>query len=77
MHTLLDLRSGSAWLVTRFFLSLTDLLGESGTFALFAFMCVVAFVSVKKLVPETKGRTLDEIQDMFEAGAKSPSVGSA
>jgi sugar porter (SP) family MFS transporter len=64
---------GSAWLVTQFFLSLTDLLGESGTFALFAFMCVVAFFFVKKLVPETKGRTLDEIQEMFETGAPAQS----
>jgi sugar porter (SP) family MFS transporter len=58
---------GAAWLVTQFFLSLTDLLGESGTFGLFAFMCVVAFVFVWRLLPETKGRTLDGIQDMWEA----------
>ena len=56
---------GAAWLVTQFFLSLTDLLGESGTFGLFAFMCVVAFVFVWRVLPETKGRTLDEIQQMW------------
>jgi len=69
----------SAWVVTQFFLSLTDLLGESGTFGLFAFMCVVAFVFVKRYVPETKGRTLDEIEEMFAARAKrnERSVGGA
>ncbi len=56
---------GAAWLVTQFFLSLTDLLGESGTFGLFAFMCAVAFVFVWRVLPETKGRTLDEIQQMW------------
>ena len=56
---------GSAWLVTQFFLTLTNLLGESGTFALFAFMCVVSYVFIWKLVPETKGKTLDEIQQQF------------
>ena len=68
----------SAWVVTQFFLSLTDLLGESGTFGLFAFMCVVAFFFVRRFVPETKGRTLDEIQEMFDADARAaPSAGGA
>jgi SP family galactose:H+ symporter-like MFS transporter len=57
---------GAAWLVTQFFLTLTNRLGESGTFALFAVMCVVSYVFIWKLVPETKGKTLDEIQQMFE-----------
>ena len=56
---------GSAWLVTQFFLTLTNLLGESGTFGLFAFMCVVSYAFIWKLVPETKGKTLDEIQQQF------------
>jgi sugar porter (SP) family MFS transporter len=56
---------GAAWLVTQFFLSLTDLLGESGTFGIFAFMCGVAFVFVWRVLPETKGRTLDDIQQMW------------
>ena len=58
---------GSAWLVTQFFLTLTNLLGESGTFALFAVMCVVSYGFIWKLVPETKGKTLDEIQQQFAA----------
>ena len=33
-----------------------------GTFWLFAIMCVPAILIVWKLVPETKGRTLEEIE---------------
>ncbi|WP_327010471.1 sugar porter family MFS transporter [Dactylosporangium sp. NBC_01737] len=65
----------AAWLVTQFFLSLTDWIGESGTFAVFAGMCVVSFGFVWKLLPETKGRTLGEIQQMWvdRAGSGRPS----
>ncbi|WP_327004532.1 MFS transporter [Dactylosporangium sp. NBC_01737] len=55
----------AAWLVTQFFLSLTSWIGESGTFGVFAGMCVVSFVFVWKLLPETKGKTLGEIQQMW------------
>lgn len=57
---------GSAWLVSQFFLTLTDAIGQSGTFLLFAFFSVVAFVWVTRLVPETKGRTLEEIEALWE-----------
>ncbi len=56
---------GAAWLVTQFFLSLTDWVGDAGTFWLFAAMCVVAFVFIWFLLPETKGKTLAEIQQMW------------
>ncbi|MET0894806.1 MAG: MFS transporter [Acidimicrobiia bacterium] len=60
---------GAAWLVTQFFLSLTERIGTSGTFWLFALMCVVTFAFVWFKLPETKDRTLDEIQDMWERDA--------
>lgn len=56
---------GAAWLVTQFFLTLTNLLGEAGTFGLFAVMCVITFVFVWFQLPETKGKTLAEIQQMW------------
>lgn len=56
---------GSAWLVSQFFLSLVGVLGESGTFWLFAAFCAAAFVWIARSVPETKGRTLEEIEAMF------------
>jgi sugar porter (SP) family MFS transporter len=55
----------SAWLVSQFFLSLVDWIGESATFWLFALMCVVCLVWIVKRVPETKGRTLEEIEQMW------------
>jgi hypothetical protein len=41
-------------LVTQFFLSVVDAIGESTTFFLFAAMCGVTYVFVWFLVPETK-----------------------
>jgi sugar porter (SP) family MFS transporter len=61
---------GAAWLVTQFFLSLTDWIGEAGTFFLFAAMCGVGFAFVWFLLPETKGKTLEQIQQMWIDRAK-------
>lgn len=56
----------SAFLVSEFFLTLLDALGTSGTFWLFAAFSGVAFVWVWIKVPETKGRSLEEIQVLWE-----------
>ncbi len=55
----------SAWLVSEFFLTLIDTIGTSGTFWLFAAFSAVAFVWVWRKVPETKGRSLEEIQVLW------------
>ena len=55
----------SAWLVSQFFLTLVDGIGESATFWLFALMCVLCLVWIIRKVPETKGRTLEEIEQMW------------
>lgn len=55
----------SAWLVSQFFLSLTESIGESETFWMFAAFCAVAFVWIWRRVPETKERTLEEIEEMW------------
>jgi MFS family permease len=62
---------GSAWLVSQFFLSLVSTIGESGTFLLFAALSVVAFIWVSKALPETRGRSLEDIEQMWldEPGA--------
>ena len=44
------------------FLSLIDALGDSGTFALYAVLGIASILFVRSRVPETKGRTLEEIQ---------------
>jgi predicted MFS family arabinose efflux permease len=42
---------------------------ESGAFLLFAIICLITYVFVWKLQPETKGRSLEQIQQMWEAKA--------
>jgi len=51
-----------ALLVTFTFLSLVNTLKLWGTFAIFGALSLLAFVFVWKAVPETKGRTLEQIQ---------------
>jgi MFS transporter, SP family, arabinose:H+ symporter len=53
--------------VTFTFLSLVHALGVSGTFAIYAILCVVSFVFIWKMVPETRGKTLEQIQREWEA----------
>jgi sugar porter (SP) family MFS transporter len=56
---------GAAFIVSVTFLSLIDWIGEVATFLLFAVMCVAAFVWIKAKVPETKGKSLEEIQEVW------------
>jgi SP family arabinose:H+ symporter-like MFS transporter len=55
----------SAFLVSEFFLTLIDLIGSPGTFWLFAGFSVIAFVWIWRTVPETKGRSLEEIEQIW------------
>lgn len=57
---------GSAWLVSQFFLTLIDSIGNSATFYLFGAFSVIAYVWIWRRVPETKGRSLEEIQQIWE-----------
>jgi len=45
-----------------------DAIGESTTIFLFSALCIVSFVFVWRLVPETKGRSLEEIQERWVLG---------
>jgi len=56
---------GAAFIVSATFLSLIDAIGEVATFLLFALMCVIAFVWIKAKVPETKGKSLEQIQEVW------------
>jgi MFS transporter, SP family, galactose:H+ symporter len=55
----------SAWVVSQFFLTLVDAVGEAVTFWLFAAFSVAAFVWIGKKLPETKGKTLEEIETFW------------
>jgi MFS transporter, SP family, galactose:H+ symporter len=56
---------GSAYLVSQFFLSLVEAIGSSMTFFLFALFCVIGWLWVYRSVPETKQKTLEQIQLMW------------
>jgi len=53
---------GSNLLVSLTFLTLVEKLGASSTFLLYAFASVASWLFAYYLVPETKGRTLEEIE---------------
>jgi len=53
------------FLVTATFLTVVEHLGMRGCFLLFAGLCVVAFVFALKMVPETRGRTLEQIENSW------------
>ncbi|WP_405110222.1 sugar porter family MFS transporter [Micromonospora sp. NBC_01405] len=57
---------GTEYLITQFFLSLLGTLGRAGVFALFAGLCVLGFLFIWRYLPETKGKTLEQIQDMWQ-----------
>ncbi|XP_072933858.1 facilitated trehalose transporter Tret1 [Epargyreus clarus] len=59
-----------SFLVTRYFESIAVALGTYVAFWLFAVFCVIAFFFTLFIVPETKGKSFQEIQDML-AGRKS------
>jgi MFS family permease len=48
--------------LTLTFLSLVKAIGASGAFWLYSAMCVCMFVFVWRVTPETKGKTLEEIE---------------
>jgi SP family arabinose:H+ symporter-like MFS transporter len=51
--------------VSQFFLTLIDSIGSSATFWLFAAFAVIAYVWIWRKVPETKGKSLEEIQEVW------------
>lgn len=53
------------FIVSLTFLLLIDGLGKSGAFFFYAAICVLTFAFCKALVPETKGKRLEDIQEIF------------
>jgi sugar porter (SP) family MFS transporter len=60
---------GSAFLVSQFFLSLVDILGSTWTFWLLALFCALGWIWIYLRVPETRGLTLEKIQEMWTVKA--------
>jgi MFS transporter, SP family, xylose:H+ symportor len=55
----------SSFLLTFSFPALTGAFGQSGAFTLYGITCLVGWVCVRALVPETKGRSLEQIEDQI------------
>ena len=66
---------GAAFLVSEFFLTLVGAIGESATFWLFACFCAVGGIWVYRQVPETKGRSLEQIQTLWQSAESTPPAG--
>jgi sugar porter (SP) family MFS transporter len=55
------------FIIAATFLSLVDLIGESGVFLLYAVVALFAWIFIFKLVPETKGLSLEQIEAYFRS----------
>lgn len=58
----------ACFVLTYSFPILNKLLNASGTFWLYAFICLSGFLFILKKLPETKGKSLEEIEKMESAG---------
>ncbi len=65
------------FLVAATFLTLGNLITRQGTFFLYAAIGVGAFVFFLTMVPETKDRTLEQIQDDLDIGDAEPAEETA
>lgn len=55
------------WLIAQLFPLMSEVLGEDGTFWLLAFFTVPTFFFIWKILPETKGKSLEELEGMWKA----------
>lgn len=55
----------SSFLLTFSFPALTGAFGQSGAFVVYGVTCLVGWVCVRAKVPETKGRSLEQIEDQI------------
>jgi SP family galactose:H+ symporter-like MFS transporter len=66
---------GSNLIIALTFLTFIQILSLSGTFWLYAVVGVLAWIFCYKLVPETKGHTLEEIESHWRAGKHPREMG--
>ena len=52
----------ASFILTFTFPILNDALGASGTFWVYSFICILGFFFIKSKLPETKGKSLEEIE---------------
>ncbi|MHA6760978.1 MFS transporter [Streptacidiphilus sp. PAMC 29251] len=63
--------------VARFFLDLLNAAGGATTYSILLGVTVLAWLFVRFLAPETKGRSLDEVQSYWENGRRWPARSTA
>lgn len=56
-------------LVSSTFLTLTKALTKFGAFWLYACFAVLAYVFANRLLPETRGRSLDDVERLFDSSS--------
>lgn len=60
------------FVVTKTFVNLNQLIGAAGTYWLFAAICLMSMVFVVVWVPETQGKSLEDIERNLTGGPKGP-----
>jgi len=65
----------SNWLVTFTFLTLIEYVGSGGTFLIYFFITILSLLFVWFFIPETKGVTLEEIEQKLMAGNHPRHIG--
>ena len=55
-----------AFLVTKFYLQVNEAVGEDSTFYAFSVMSLFSGLFVYWVVPETKGKTVEQVQEELE-----------
>lgn len=63
------------FVVSDTFLTILNKLGPSETFSIFAFLCALSFIFCYLKVPETKGVTLEKIEDNIRKGLPLREIG--
>ncbi|WP_286879167.1 sugar porter family MFS transporter [Methanoculleus sp. UBA413] len=63
------------FIIAATFLSMVNLIGQSGVFLLYALVALFAWLFIFKLVPETKGMSLEQIEAYFRSRAHPRSGG--
>lgn len=63
------------FIVAQSFLTLINALGQSGTFMIYAAICSLGLLFVFFKVPETKGTSLEQIEENLRAGVASRDLG--
>jgi MFS family permease len=56
----------SSFLLTFSFPALTRTFGQAGAFVVYGVTCLVGWICGRAFVPETKGRSLEQIEDQIE-----------